>query len=371
MSRPYFKLYSRDFRDGVRPLSLEETGAYTLLLTLIYDAGGPIADDGEAIRRQLGCDRRVWVRLRARLLDLGKLRLTEDGYLTNGRAEREIADQTRVSEVRSEIGRVGGERSGAARWASSDKSGQSPGKVRAKSGKSPADFSVLPCDNPLKTKDSPEAIASKPYPYPEYISSTAPKGAAEHSRARDAALPLDDAIAPAEKFATRPPDPGPQPASPQGPPPAPGQRSQIVEACLAAAGPGLADPAKTPSLHLTAPRIAAAIAAGCDLESDILPVIRARTAKARASPIAVWGYFEPAWLDARNERLRPMPPPPNPESASGFSVIASSKGVRNEFAEPRTYTQIRAERARRHREEVLREFGVIREPRQIVATVVG
>ena len=366
MSRPYFKLYGRDFRDGVRPLTLEEVGAYTLLLTLIYDAGGPILDDSEAIRRHLGCDRRVWERLRARLIATGKL-TADEGRLSNDRAEREIADGARISEIRSSAGRVGGEISGQARL----KSGQSPGKVRAKSGQSPADFSVLARKKPLKHNDCGEAIASKAEPYSEDISSTAPNGAAERSRRRDAALLPNDGIAPAEKFATRPPGPGPQPASPQGPPQAPGQRSQIVEACLAAAGPGLADPAKTPSLHLTAPRIAAAIAAGCDLESDILPVIRARTAKARASPIAVWGYFEPAWLDARNERLRPMPPPPNPESASGFSVIASSKGVRNEFAEPRTYTQIRAERARRHREEVLREFGVIREPRQIVATVVG
>lgn len=368
MSRPYFKLYGRDWRDGVRPLSLEEMGAYTFLLTLIYDFGGPILDDGEAIRRQLGCDRRVWARVRGRLLALGKLQLTDDGRLTNCRAELEIADAARISEARSDAGRAGGARSGVSR---KECYRTSRAQVGDKSGVSPAQLCKKDAQKPLIHNDCGEAIASKAKAYSEDISSTAPEGAAEQSRRRDAALPLDDAIAPAEKFATRPPGPGPQPASPQGPPPAPGQRSQIVEACLAAAGAGLADPAKTPSLHLTAPRIAAAIAAGCDLESDILPVIRARTAKARASPIAVWGYFEPAWLDARNERLRPMPPPPNPESASGFSVIASSKGVRNEFAEPRTYTQIRAERARRHREEVLREFGVIREPRQIVATVVG
>lgn len=370
MSRPYFKLYSRDFRDGVRPLSLEETGAYTLLLTLIYDAGGPIADDGEAIRRQLGCDRRVWVRLRARLLDLGKLRLTEDGYLTNGRAEREIADQTRVSEVRSEIGRVGGERSGAARWASSDKSGQSPGKVRAKSGKSPADFSVLPCDNPLKTKDSPEAIASKPYPYSEYISSTAPNGAAEHSRARDAALLVDNAIATVEKLAAKPPDPDPKLAIPERSLSAPGQRRQkIVEACFAAAGPGLADPDKTPNLHLTAPRIAAAIAAGCDFEADVLPVIRAKTALPRINPIASWAWFEAAWIAARNERLRPMPPPPDPDIADNF-VRFQSKGLNHDFAEPRTYAQKQSERSRKIREDVLREFGVVREPEFVTATVV-
>lgn len=76
-----------------------------------------------------------------------------------------------------------------------------------------------------------------------------------------------------------------------------------LDRCLAVAGPGLADPDKEPGLHLSAARIAAAMAAGCDLELDILPVIAARTAKARGSPITTWGYFDKPWAEQRDKRL--------------------------------------------------------------------
>jgi uncharacterized protein YdaU (DUF1376 family) len=317
MSRPYFKLYGRDFRDGVRPLTLEETGAYTLLLTLIYDAGGPIPDDGEAIRRQLGCDRRVWARIRGRLLDLGKLQLTEDGCLTNERAEREIADQARVSEVRSDAGRVGGERSGAARrrgpqGGSGGAYGTSSGKVGQKSGKSPADFSSLTPPNPLESIETPEANASKAIPEPLYNRSAKSAGAQ-----------------------ARPPDLG------------------GLAACLAAAGPGLADPAREQGLHLTAPRIAAWLAAGCDLEADVLPIIRARTAQARASPITTWSYFERAVIDARDRRLA-MPPPPDP---ARFQTVPTAPGaVHGQLASPtdRPRPLTTAERIREERYDAWR-----------------
>ncbi len=78
---------------------------------------------------------------------------------------------------------------------------------------------------------------------------------------------------------------------------------QVFARCVAAGGPGLADPARTPSLHTTAPRIAAALAAGCDLDLDVLHVIADRTAKARASPVSTWSYFDAAWADARDKRL--------------------------------------------------------------------
>lgn len=327
------KFFWGDYLRDTMHLSTEEHGAYLLLIAAYWTRGRAPADDDRQLAAITKLSMKKWIKVRPAVAEFFDVL---DGHFFHSRIERDLAEANQVAEK-------------------SRKNGASGGRPR-KPRNNPAGF-----QNVTQTKPASESES-------EDISSTAPNGAAEQSRRRDAALPPDGAIAPPEKLVSRPPDP--QPASPQSPPPAAGQRSQIVEACLAAAGPGLADPAKTPSLHLTAPRIAAAIAAGCDLESDILPVIRARTAKARASPIAVWGYFEPAWLDARNERMRPMPPPPNPESASCFPAIAN-KGVRHDFAEPRTYSQLRAERARQNRDAVLREFGVIREPRQIVATVVG
>ena len=44
----------------------------------------------------------------------------------------------------------------------------------------------------------------------------------------------------------------------------------------------------------TAPVIDGWLAAGYDLDADILPVLRARTLRKRDSPIRTWAYFTPA-----------------------------------------------------------------------------
>lgn len=113
--RPWFKFYTRDFRDGVRVLSLEEVGAYTLVLSLIYETGGRLKDDERAVCAHLGCDIRVWRRVRLRLLEEGKLTVTNDGFLTNERASEEIASAEHLSEVRRTSGRSGGKQSGKSR----------------------------------------------------------------------------------------------------------------------------------------------------------------------------------------------------------------------------------------------------------------
>jgi hypothetical protein len=85
-----------------------------------------------------------------------------------------------------------------------------------------------------------------------------------------------------------------------------------VEACFAAAGPGLAERTKTASLATSAARIEVWLRAGCDLEADIVPVIAAQTAKPRARPVQSWGVFEPDVLAARDRRLAPLRRHPDP-----------------------------------------------------------
>lgn len=114
-TRPWFKFYTRDFRDGVRVLSLEEIGAYTLVLSLLYETGGRLKDDERVICAQLGCDVRVWRRVRARLLQEGKFTATDDGFLTNERATKEITSAELLSEIRRTSGRSGGQQSGKSR----------------------------------------------------------------------------------------------------------------------------------------------------------------------------------------------------------------------------------------------------------------
>ena len=369
MSRDaWFPLFHRDFRGGTRKLSLEERGAYMELLMLMYDARSGVEDDEAGVAAELGCDRRVWRRIRQKLLDVGKIEI-EGGRLINARARREIEIQRRVSEQRTASGAEGGRKSGERRR-------RKVSEIDATSAELPADFSRTSagssaevsrtCDaKPLKTKTTREAIASIPQSHTqrEKKEAPAPSGAAASCAAP---LPTSEPERPPEPV-ERPPDP------PRAPAVRPEHR-QAVEACFAAAGPGLADPARTASLHTSAGRIVAALEAGCDLEADLLPVIRARTARGRANPIAAWGYFEAAWLDARNERLRPLPPPPDPQSATFASNVThiASKGARHDFAEPRTYAQQQSERWRRELQRVREIYGLAEpQPELVAATLIG
>ena len=63
--------------------------------------------------------------------------------------------------------------------------------------------------------------------------------------------------------------------------------------CLAACGEGLSIEARA-VIGATAPVIDGWLAAGYELDADILPVLQARTLRKRADPIRTWAYFTPA-----------------------------------------------------------------------------
>ncbi|MBY0448106.1 MAG: YdaU family protein [Hyphomonadaceae bacterium] len=368
MSRDaWFPLFHRDFRGGTRKLSLEERGAYFELLMLMYDAKGAIDDDEAGISAELGCDKRVWRRLRAKLLAAGKLDLS-DGKLSNARALHEIGIQIRVSEQRTLSGALGGLKSGESRRRKSERRpicGQLIADFAPTSAELPPEVGGTLDDKPLRNKETAEALASIPQPQSQDISSTALSRAAEHARKRDAAPRLED----------EPPDPIPDQVSlppdhprPKPPPVQVQQRHRdAIAACIAAAGPGLADPARCASLHTSAGRIIAALEAGCDLELDILPVIRARTAAPRASPVRAWGYFEGAWVDARNQRLSP---PPNVAKIQTDGVRHAS--AEHDFAKPRTFAQQRDASWSAMWRGVRELYGIAEpEPELVAATVVA
>lgn len=75
--------------EGMACLALEERGAYNTVLDLIYTHDGSLDDDDKFIAGWCRCDVRVWKRIRARLLELGKLYL-HAGQLRNERADREV-----------------------------------------------------------------------------------------------------------------------------------------------------------------------------------------------------------------------------------------------------------------------------------------
>ena len=103
---PWYKRYARDFHEGTRKLTLEERGAYSDIIDLIFMHGGPIEDDDRDLAFRLRIDIRKWKRLRRRLLSLGKLYITH-GHIHNARA-KEVLDQREVE--RRLMGRRGVDR---------------------------------------------------------------------------------------------------------------------------------------------------------------------------------------------------------------------------------------------------------------------
>lgn len=107
MKRRWYRRCGADFIHGTMSLSLEEKGAYSLCLDLIYDRGGPIPDDARWLAGICNVSTRRWASLRQRLIDLGKLTLN-DGLLSNVRAEFEIISAETQARKLSESGAKGG-----------------------------------------------------------------------------------------------------------------------------------------------------------------------------------------------------------------------------------------------------------------------
>lgn len=85
---PYYPRYPRDFFEGTAGMSLEEKGAYGLVLDLIYMMGARgLPDDPQYIAGQLGTSVRKWNSLRKSLIERGKLH-TKDGIISNKRADK-------------------------------------------------------------------------------------------------------------------------------------------------------------------------------------------------------------------------------------------------------------------------------------------
>ena len=85
-------LYARwslsDYITGTAGMSLEHEGCYMRFLARLYDRGKPFPDDDKFMCAVLGLSIRVWRRLKAALISIGKIS-AENGTLTNARFERE------------------------------------------------------------------------------------------------------------------------------------------------------------------------------------------------------------------------------------------------------------------------------------------
>lgn len=108
-ARPWYKRYPADFIAGTLQLSLEEKGAYSIVLDLIYDRGGPIPDDPQWIARVCGCSVRKWNQIRDTLILEGKI-YSAAGLISNFRAEKQVENEAKDARKLSENGAKGAEK---------------------------------------------------------------------------------------------------------------------------------------------------------------------------------------------------------------------------------------------------------------------
>lgn len=118
--RPWYRRFPSDFISGTLGMTLEEKGAYGIVLDLIYDRGGPIPDDSRFIAGACNCSVRKWNAIRDRLLIMGKLVMVEGDSLSNRRAEKELEIVETEARKAAENGRKGGEKSAETRAAAKE-----------------------------------------------------------------------------------------------------------------------------------------------------------------------------------------------------------------------------------------------------------
>ncbi|UXS01110.1 YdaU family protein [Agrobacterium tumefaciens] len=101
---PYHRRYQGDALQGYRKLTLEQRGAYTTILDLIYDEGGPIERNERWLAGELNCSLRKVKALLEELIELRKIYITRDKKISNHRAEVEIGNALNISRKRAENG---------------------------------------------------------------------------------------------------------------------------------------------------------------------------------------------------------------------------------------------------------------------------
>lgn len=101
---PYHRRYHGDALTGYRKLDLEERGAYTTVLDLIYDAGGPIENNERWLAGELNCSLRKSRAILSKLLSMQKIYITIDGKISNHRCEQELDYALKTSRKQAENG---------------------------------------------------------------------------------------------------------------------------------------------------------------------------------------------------------------------------------------------------------------------------
>jgi len=112
----WHKRFHGDALNGYMGLTLEQRGAYTTILDLLYDSDWAIGipDRERWIAGHMNVSVRRWKGLREELIQAGKIDVV-DGLISNKRYRIERENAASLSRKRSESGASGGEKSGEAR----------------------------------------------------------------------------------------------------------------------------------------------------------------------------------------------------------------------------------------------------------------
>lgn len=103
--------YHRAALDGMERMCLEDRGAYTTLLDMMYDRAGPVPDEDRMLAGQMLVSVRAWKIVRGRLLAAGKIEVIDTPHgpaLINARVLEELEKQTKRSRKNAESGAKGG-----------------------------------------------------------------------------------------------------------------------------------------------------------------------------------------------------------------------------------------------------------------------
>lgn len=129
MSDPWYRRFPDNFLGGISGMTLEEKGAYGVVIDMIYQRGGPIEDEPRYIAGICNCSVRKWNAIRQRLLDLGKIYLV-DGHLMNERAAIELEKAAKVAREHAENGAKGGDKSAEMRRAAKENNGLGQARLK-------------------------------------------------------------------------------------------------------------------------------------------------------------------------------------------------------------------------------------------------
>lgn len=95
------RIHLNDWVAATRGMSLDEEGFFWRFMVLFYDRMGDFGDDDATNARAMSLDVRVYKKMKARLVALGKIAIVS-GRLSNTRAEREISMYVAECKRRSE-----------------------------------------------------------------------------------------------------------------------------------------------------------------------------------------------------------------------------------------------------------------------------